>query len=208
MQRMTVAMWRFISILKDWQDLAAGILGFGGAIWAIAYTAKSDRDKYRREVLRAETEDKALRQALGVELRDIAANVLKYYKLVQPAPGPGETMTVADVRQRVRFVEPVIYKQNAGRIAVVGRRASAVVAFYSKVEFCADGLNGYREDQQQWSFPDEDRRDLARSLAGALKAAMAALLGLEPMTEVIEKQDAVFASRVEETLRIQPPPPD
>jgi hypothetical protein len=177
--------------LKEWQDLLAGVLGFGGAITAIVYTATSER---RRRAAEA----KALRQALGIELRDMAANVLRVYESL---PMEGVSISIEELVNRVRFVEPIIYQSTAGNIVAVGEHANAVVYFHSQVRYCVDGVLRLRSTiKQGWPISESQRRDTAAALANALRAARIAIGHLEPASGAEGRRDQVFIARLDKAL--------
>jgi hypothetical protein len=166
-----------ISLLKEWQDLIAGVLGFGGAVAAIMITATLER---RRRAAEA----KAIRQALGIELRDIAANVLRVY---EELPQEGVGISIENLVSRVRFVDPIIYRN--------------VVYFHSQVSYCVDGvLRQQSVIPKGWAIPESARRDTAGALANALRAARVAIANLDPASDAEASRDRTFIAQLDKAL--------
>jgi len=178
--------------IKEWQELIGGLLGFLAAVGAVWYT-------YRSEKRKAAEEAKALRQALGIEFRDLGFNALRIYENLKESRDAHKSMLVKDLVEQVRFVTPIIYLQVAGKIAAVGEAAYAVVHFHGQIEWCSDAVR--RQQQLALSMVPADQRDLIiESLARALRAARTAIPHLEPIDAITAKNDVAFAAQVDQAL--------
>jgi hypothetical protein len=180
-----------IETIKDWQELLAGLLGFGGVAFAVFYSAYLDRQKRFQD-------ERNLRLALGIELRDMAKNVLRAYREL---PGQGVATPVDQLGAIVRFVTPVIYNQTGARITAVGKGTTAVVYFYSQVNFCEEGVRRVTNARAPASHLDERQRaDVRDALANALRAAQVAIQYLEPVSDTIREKDTEFMAEVTTAL--------
>jgi hypothetical protein len=187
----------FIGCLKEWQDLVAGIIGFGGAVAAIVYTSLS-------ETRTRDTDAKALRQTLGVELRRLSNDALSALIRLNEAMRPkdptfGEIIHTGDVTDIFRIARPTIYPNVAAKIATIGSNASRVVYFYSRLEECRDRVARLEPKR---AVESSELLEILALLRRLLKTALDAREHLEPITDGASKDDTRFRNELE---RLFPP---
>ena len=122
----------WVSRLKEWQDLIAGVVGAAALIFTVWITLS-------RESKRRDEEASALRNALGAELRHFARRSLTGHQelaktLYSPPLGNSfTTITVEQAENLSRFPPPTIYSQCGTRIGTLGDYAPKVVQFYGQL---------------------------------------------------------------------------
>ena len=188
------------SWIKEWQDLIAGIIGFGGAIAAIFYTSLSERRKRTADA-------KALRQSIGVELRRMSDDALRSYTLLKNARDRENAISMMDEpggRQRVmnsvKIARPIIYPNVAAQIVSMGKNARRVVYFYSQLAMCTDLVARIQSVGSNWDSREEDTQEVLHLLRKALKAGQDARLHLEAIHEDVTDVDKRFADRLQKEL--------
>jgi hypothetical protein len=117
----------------EWQDLAGAVLGGGALVWTVWLTLSSEQRKSKEE-------SRALRIALGVELRQCVRYVLKGYQNVVSLIESGSISTSKTLRDSLRFPDPVIYPKSASRVGVLGEHTHMFVEFYCQLWSVPDGV--------------------------------------------------------------------
>jgi hypothetical protein len=182
-----------LPIVKEWQELVSGLIGFTAAIIAVRYTYLTERKRQAAEA-------RALRQGLGIEFRDMAKNALRAFEeCIRCADSP-KGVSAGYLDDKFRFPQPIIYRQVAGRVAEVGEKAYAVVYFYAQLEVALDAvrrLMNIEKEIRSHTVLATQILEVARSLLQALTAAREAIPTLEPINSTIAAADATFLADVD-----------
>jgi hypothetical protein len=162
----------WVSWIKEWQDLSAGLLGAAALIWTVRWTLLAER---RRQ----EQETEALRTALGAELRHFANRALDGYreivKMMAAASNVGDAMTVTpqQIDKVAHFPDAVIYPQTAASLGALGDYAHGIVFFFGQVTLVQDALR--RLPTEVPVLPRVQLVNIALALFNAADAAREAL---------------------------------
>jgi hypothetical protein len=137
-----------IDLLREWQDLAsgilafsAGVLGFFAAIWAVRATLRSESRRDQRELF-------SIKRALTAEIFQFGTTAFDAYNQVKrlTAMRPDAGITIHDLEEATRFPEPVIYPNTANRLGLLGDHANDVVLFFAKIQVIRAAVARIRRD--------------------------------------------------------------
>lgn len=113
-----------------WQELIGAILGAAAITSTVWFTLRSERRKQDAEAV-------ALRQALGAEIRQIAARGLHLHRgivgIISQLRVLETTVDYGRVKREVLFTDPVIYPHSAAGLGALGEHAFSVVYFYNQL---------------------------------------------------------------------------
>ncbi len=180
--------WHWIiEKLHEWQDLAAGILaflagilGFGAAIWTVRVTLQSERRKEAREL-------SAISRALTAEIFQFGSLALEAHNYLKEAIKHSQGLTIHEIEDAARFVNPTIYSNIGSHVGLLGDRAYEVVLFFARIQIFLNGVARMRRDIT------EKNRNVEKSIIGQrmIETGMAASVGLsvgkENSEELVEK---------------------
>jgi hypothetical protein len=114
-----------LSCLYEWQTGIAGGLGFAAAIAAVLFTLGAERRKADREF-------RALRRALGVEIRQFIASAFQSFLRCQVLLGEVHHSAYM-IQSRARLHLPVIFPAASMKIAEFGDQATDLLLFFNRV---------------------------------------------------------------------------
>lgn len=179
--------------LHEWQDLIAGLIGAAALIATVRWTLLAERR-------RREDEAKALRIALGAELRHFASRALQASQSMVAILNNTErsdrlvSISPLQLGTFAHFPEPVIYPHSAPGLGALGRHAHDIVFFFGQVTLVKDALQHLRESGSPTEVPRLQLVRIAQALFNAADAAVAALPALtDPIRADGDKQ---FTSEV------------
>jgi len=125
------APWQFTTLLDaldHWQALLAGVLGFAAATIAVVLTLRSEQRKAARDL-------EALRQSIGIEIRQCTAVTFGTFrllaKLAQKEDGP---ITYRMVQSCAHFQDALIFPSVADKVGLLGSEAMELLVFYNLIE--------------------------------------------------------------------------
>lgn len=179
--------------LKEWQDLVAGLIGAAALVWTVRWTLLAER---RRQ----EDEAKALRTALGAEVRQHAGSALAGYGravgMLSTGANVGSVVSVSSqqLANIARFPDPVVYPHTAARLGVLGDHAHGIVFFFGQLTLVQDTVR--RLSIGEPVLTRAQLLNLAEALLNAAEAAVKALPAFAEARWV--ENDRAFASQVAE----------
>jgi hypothetical protein len=162
----------FTEWLHRWQELVGAIIGATVIASTVWWTLSAERRRRNEET-------KALRIALGAEVRQYAAQALKgcqriisQCKAAAVVHGSGgfTPFQMADIS---RFPEPVVYPNSASALGAIGEHAHFIVQFFNQISMIRDGAEIFL-GMTIVSVPTRQALELARSLFNAADAAVQA----------------------------------
>jgi hypothetical protein len=125
--------------LKKWQDLIAGLVGAAALVWTVRWTLLAERRRDKQEA-------RALRTALGAEIRQFGASAVDGFRriaaILSTGAGLGSVVSVSpqQLGNVARFPDPVVYQHSAARLGTLGDYAHGVVFFFGQVTLVKDAL--------------------------------------------------------------------
>ena len=174
----------FTEKLFRWQDLSAGILGFGAAIYAVRKALQSEQRKEDRELL-------AINRSLTAEIFQFATHSIQAHQNFKSATMRPDGLTIHELEEATRFVAPVIYPSIGSRIGFLGDHAHEVVLFYARIQVLLDTVVRIRRDSiEKYSLMRDAQEALSSGgQLAALKAQSSTqfFIGKENSKEAIEK---------------------
>lgn len=178
-----------LKTLKEWQDLAGAILCALALVSTIRWTLLAER---RRRAAEA----KAMRVALGAEIRQFGAHALDSHRTMvamfaRSPPGAVITVPTSRIVNLARFPEAIVYPHSAGQLGLFGNYAHSIVFFFGQVVRVREAASLIPE------APVTSRAELV-SIAQALLYAAEAAVEVLPAFAVAKWADGdkIFAKRV------------
>jgi hypothetical protein len=189
----------WVTWLKNWQELVGSIVTAVVLAGTVGWTLRAERR--RRGV-----EAKALRVALGAEIRQLAGDALNAHdalmRRIRDAEAAGTLiiMTYKELENCVRFPAAVIYPSTAGTLGVLGVHVQAVVFFFAQLAEVGRGISRLKElsPSPKQSVSEADVIMTAGGLLSACKAGVVVITWFKdaPWAE----HDAKFAARCTEAI--------
>ena len=159
-QLIPVQAWHYTTVLDlvdHWQDLLAGLLGFGAAILAVRFTLRAETRKQEREL-------SALRRSFGVEFRQCLLAAIGAHQSLKSLAQSPNPITARAIENLVILPKPVIYPASADKVGLLGTEAMDVVAMYGLLWAVRDSV----ERLQRHRTPNNISSVLVAATAGAL----------------------------------------
>jgi hypothetical protein len=172
----------FISWLHEWQDLVAGLVGAAALIATVRWTLLTERRRRADEA-------RALRVALGAEIRQFTAKAWKgftevYSDLRKATPAAVIAISAHELEGTALFPEAVVYPQTAASLGLLGAYAYRVVHFYAQLSLVRDLIRRAAQAPDshtpcQWNYV----LNFADGLLKTTEAAMKTLPAFEMTAE-------------------------